>query len=105
MLLIKKCLFLILCCVSSRLPAESLTCGMPQGRSTCSRVGQFVRAGPELSWFPSAQRALGSLEPLPRVLRAGKVSCRHQTGKRNSGDKKPFLVQVAYNTETSEFHT
>lgn len=35
--------------------------------------GQFVQAGPELSWLPSAQRALGSLEPLPRVL--GQVRC------------------------------
>lgn len=78
---------------------------MPQGRSTCSRVGSLCRAGPELNWFPSAGRTLGTLQPLPRVLRAGKVSCRHQRGKRDSGDKKPFLVQVAYNTETSEFHT
>lgn len=68
-------------------------------------MGSLCRAGPGLSWLPSAERTLGSVEPLPRLLGAGKVSCGHQTGKRNSGDKKPFLVQVAYNTETSEFHT
>lgn len=42
----------VLCCVSSGLPAEPLWLGgeIPQGSSTCSRVGQFVQGWPELSW-------------------------------------------------------
>lgn len=63
-----------------------------------------MQGWPRAELVPFPGRTPGRLEPLPRVLRAGKVSCGHHRGESNCGDKEPSLVQVAYNTETSEFH-
>lgn len=91
-----RCQSLVLCCVSSGLPAEPLTRG--EVHSSCSRVGTVQ------GWLPAAGRALGTAASA-QGAEGSKVSCGHRGGERSSGDRKPFLVQVAYNTETSEFHS
>lgn len=67
---------------------------MPQGRSACSRVGSWSGAGPELSCFPSAGRALGTLQPLPRVLRAARCPVGTGEGRGTVGTRNLFLCRL-----------
>lgn len=54
----------------------------------------MCRAGPELSWFPSAGRTLGTLQPLPRVLRAARCPGGTREGRGTVGTRNLFLCRL-----------